>query len=119
MPNVAVNEDSIVVSPYTTSPAKVSSSQSFVNITNTGGSAKPILLHGDSVASHSHDGTTHNSTAVATQSFFKIGGKNVVLGGDGATCSHEVIPPPPPGEAPTHTTITGTGFVIVTPLPPP
>jgi uncharacterized Zn-binding protein involved in type VI secretion len=96
MTKVAVNTNTVSVSPFT--PTPVLTNTRFVKINGLG-----VVLVGDSVDTHTDFGpipdVIHSgATTTSTQSYVKVNGVAVVVNNSPTTCSHTVV---------------GTGFVDI------
>ena len=102
MPKIAIDGDSLSVSPFSAANAttKFPPGEEFVTINNVA-----VLIQGDDVSEHTNnDGVLEvhsNATMTTSQTFVTINNIPVVIDGDNATCST------------THT-INATGFVTIT-----
>lgn len=99
MPKIAIDGDSLSVSPFSAANAttKFPPGEEFVTINNVA-----VLIQGDDVSEHTNNGEVHsNATMTTSQTFVTINNIPVVIDGDAATCST------------THT-INATGFVTIT-----
>ena len=101
--NIAVNNDSLSVSPFSTANAttKFPPGEEFVTI-----NGDVVLIQGDDVSTHTNNvpdpPVVHeNATMNTSQSFVTINNIPIVIDGDSATCSSS------------HT-INATGFVTIT-----
>lgn len=97
MPDIAVNGNGVITSPWSPSPAIISKTG---NVRING---QAIVTHGDTIPTHTRLlFPTHTSpTMIASQSTVKVNGANVIVDGDAASCST------------THTVVASSGNVSI------